>query len=180
MERILIIKHYLPGDKNFPNNDLPLLIYKNALTLEQSENENAISVERLFRKNDWRPSWRDGIYDYHHYHSTAHEVLGIYNGHAKVQFGGPLGVTQELNKGDIVVIPAGVAHKNLSCSNDFQCVGAYPTGQEYDIMYGEEDERSIAAHNVSHVLLPTHDPVFGKQGPLEKWWHVNEKVKVHA
>jgi uncharacterized protein YjlB len=180
MDRILIIKHYLTADKNIPNNDLPLLIYKDALTLNQSDIQNAITIEKLFRKNDWRPSWRDGIHDFHHYHSTAHEVLGIYSGHAKVQFGGSLGVIQEVSKGDIIVIPAGVAHKNLSCSDDFQCVGAYPTGQDYDIKYGEEDERAEAEHNIMMVALPTHDPVFGKQGPLEKWWHVHEKVKVHA
>jgi uncharacterized protein YjlB len=180
MEGILIIKHYLTADKNFPNNDLPLLIYKDAITLNQTGNQNAVIFERLFRKNDWKPSWRDGIYDYHHYHSSAHEVLGIYGGHAKVQFGGPLGVVQDVAAGDVIVIPAGVAHKSLSCSDDFQCVGAYPTGQDYDIKYGEEDERAEADHNIMKLTLPTHDPVFGKQGPLEKWWHVNEKVKVHA
>src|SRR5437899_804123 len=99
MEGILIIKHYLSGDKNFPNNEHPLLIYKNALTLNASDNQNAVVFERLFRKNDWNPSWRAGIYDFHHYHSTAHEVLGIFNGHAKVQFGGPLGVVQDVSKG---------------------------------------------------------------------------------
>jgi uncharacterized protein YjlB len=179
MERILIIKHFLPADKSFPNNEhLPLLVYKNALILEQSDDQNALSVEKLFRKNDWRPSWRDGVHDFHHYHSTAHEVLGIYNGHAKVQFGGPQGVIVEIAKDDVVIIPAGVAHKSLYCSEDFECVGAYPNGQEYDIMYGEEEERLLAENNINHVSLPTHDPVFGKQGPLEKWWAIHDKLKL--
>jgi uncharacterized protein YjlB len=179
MDRLFIIKHFLSADKNFPNNDaLPLLIYKNALTLEGTEEQNAVCVEKLFRKNDWHPSWRDGIHDFQHYHSTAHEALGIYSGHAKVQFGGPQGVIVEVACGDVIIIPAGVAHKSIHCSEDFQCVGAYPTGQEYDIMYGEENERIEAEDNIQHVPLTSHDPVFGKQGPLEKWWFIHEKLKV--
>ena len=179
MDQIFIIKHFLSPDRNFPNNELlPLLIYKNALTLVHSDEQNAVAFEKLFRKNDWRPSWRDGIYDFHHYHSNAHEVLGVYNGHAKVQFGGPQGVIVECSKGDVIVIPAGVAHKSLSLSDDFSCVGAYPTGQEYDIRYGEDDELKETSQNVGEVHQPTHDPVFGKQGPLEKWWGVHEKLKL--
>jgi uncharacterized protein YjlB len=178
MERIFIIKHFLSADKNFPNNEvLPLLIYKDALTLNQSDDQNAVSIEKLFRKNDWRPSWRDGIYDFHHYHSSAHEVLGVYSGHAKIQFGGPQGVIVEIAKGDVIIIPAGVAHKNMYGSDDFQCVGAYPTGQEYDMMYGEDTEKEEALKNINSLPTTTHDPVFGKQGPLEKWWHVHEKLK---
>ena len=181
MERILIIKHFLSADHEFPNNEsLPLLIYKHALTLDQSDNRNATTIKHLFRKNDWRPSWRDGIYDFHHFHSNAHEVLGIFSGHAKVQFGGPQGVIQELAKDDVVIIPAGVAHKSIYYSEDFQCVGAYPSGQEYDMRYGEEDELEEVRQNISMVKMPTHDPVFGKQGPLEKWWRVQEKSRVHV
>jgi uncharacterized protein YjlB len=178
MERIFIIKHFLSGDRKFPNNELlPLLLYKNALMLENSEEQNATNIEKLFRKNDWRHSWRDGIYDYHHYHSTAHEVMGIYEGSAKVQFGGPSGIMIELCKGDVIIIPAGVAHKCIH-GTDFKCVGAYPTGQEYDIKYGEDGERPEADENIANTLLPTHDPVFGKQGPLDKWWVMHEKLKV--
>lgn len=179
MERIFIIKHFLSPDRNFANNELlPLLIYKNALTLEQTEEQNAVSIEKLFRKNDWRPSWRDGIYDFDHYHSTAHETLGVYSGHAKVQFGGPNGVIIEIAKTDIIIIPAGVAHRCLHSSEDFKCVGAYPTGQEYDMMYGEDGEKPESELNIAAVKFPTHDPVFGKQGPLEKWWLMHEKIKI--
>jgi uncharacterized protein YjlB len=179
MERIFIIKHFLSGDKQFPNNEsLPLLVYKNALLLEKSDDENAVSIEKLFRKNDWRNCWRDGIYDYHHYHSTAHEAMGVYSGHAKVQLGGPQGVILELAKGDVIIIPAGVAHKSIHNSEDFKCVGAYPSGQDYDLKYGEDGERPEADQNIARLPLPTHDPVFGKQGPLDKWWVMHERLKV--
>ena len=32
---------------------------------------------KLFDSRGWGNSWRDGIYDYVHYHSSIHEVLGI-------------------------------------------------------------------------------------------------------
>ena len=59
----------------------------------------------------------------------------------KFSLGGDGGLTTELGKGDVVVIPAGVAHKNLGSSADFACVGAYPDGRSYDMNYGNEDER---------------------------------------
>jgi uncharacterized protein YjlB len=179
MEQILIIKHFLSGDKLFPNNEaLPLLLYKNALMLEKNADANATDIEKLFRKNDWKNSWRDGIYDYHHYHSTAHEVMGVYSGSAKVNFGGTQGLMLELTKGDVIIIPAGVAHKCIQSTDDFKCVGAYPSGQEYDMNYGEPGERPKADENIANTPLPTHDPVFGKQGPMEKWWMVQEKFKM--
>jgi uncharacterized protein YjlB len=171
MEKILIEKHFLSDDGTFPNNYvLPLLIYKNALTLEKGEDQNAGAIERLFRKNDWKNSWRDGIYDYHHYHSTAHEVMGIYEGDARVQFGGAKGPVIELSKGDVIIVPAGVAHKKISSTTNFKCVGAYPSGQDYDMCYGNTDERPETDRNISSTPLPNSDPVFGKEGPLEKWW----------
>ncbi len=73
--------------------------------------------------------WRNGIYGFHHYHSTAHEVLGVYAGWTDVQFGGQAGIGVRLEKNDVVLIPAGVAHKNLAQSTGFGIVGAYPRGQ---------------------------------------------------
>ncbi|MGK7395741.1 MAG: cupin domain-containing protein [Candidatus Cyclobacteriaceae bacterium M3_2C_046] len=161
----------LKDDGTFPNNDnLPLLVYKQAIDLNGSD--PASRVEQVFQSNQWGNSWRNGIYSYHHYHSTAHEVLGIYSGSAKVQLGGPEGEIFEVEKGDVIVIPAGVAHKNLGASPDFACVGAYPPGQNWDMNYGKEGERPQADQNIARVPLPETDPVFGSQGfLLEKWQH---------
>lgn len=154
-------------DGNFPNSDLPVLIYRDALGGQVT----AEALEELFKSNDWPPRWVDTIFDYHHYHSTAHEVLGVSSGSARVHLGGPSGKAFELTRGDVVVIPAGVAHKLDSASDDFAVVGAYPQGQDWDILKGEERERTIALDNLAAVPLPACDPVGGPQGPLVTIWH---------
>ena len=159
------ISHYLKDDGTFPNNQqLPLTIYKNAIDVSSGDAAN--KVEKVFTDNNWGNSWRNGIFSYHHYHSTAHEVLGIYQGSAKVQLGGPEGIILDVEPGDVIIIPAGVAHKNLGSSNDFACVGAYPPGQSYDMNYGKEGERPEADKNITKVPNPETDPVFGKESPF--------------
>ncbi|MEP6594402.1 MAG: cupin [Ginsengibacter sp.] len=165
-----IIKYILPGDEQFPNSSLWLLIYKNALTLPS---EGAVSfIEKIFESNNWKNSWRNGIYDYHHYHSITHEVLGVYDGAATVQFGGPNGESEHILKGDIIIIPAGVAHKCLEAQSNFKCVGAYPDGNNYDMNYGKPSERPEADENIREVPLPEKDPVYGSQGPLILNWEI--------
>jgi uncharacterized protein YjlB len=163
-----IVHTVLKDDGVFPNNNLPLILYKGVIDF--SEGEGPSIVEKLFRTNYWGSSWRNGIYGFHHYHSTAHEVLGVYSGSAKVQLGGEQGQTFEIEKGDIVLIPAGVAHKNLGSSMDFRVVGAYPEGQSWDMNYGKEGERPVADENIKNVPLPEMDPVFGESGPVTKLW----------
>src|SRR5438105_3929835 len=111
----------LKDDGLIPNNPkLPLLIYHGALNLPQPNPASAI--ERLLASNNWGGSWRNGIYNYHHYHSTAHEVLLVYAGSATVQLGGEHGLTENISAGDVIIIPAGVGHKNLGSSPDFAIV----------------------------------------------------------
>jgi uncharacterized protein YjlB len=127
-------------------------------------------VEELFHSNGWGGSWRNGVFAFHHYHSTAHEVLGVYSGSASVQLGGDEGIECEVRAGDVVVIPAGVAHKKLRSTGDFRVVGAYPAGQSPDMCYGKTEERPAADANISSVSKPVKDPVFGESGPLLKLW----------
>lgn len=161
----------LTDDDVFPNNaQLPLIVYRGAVTLPDPD--PAVGFEALFEANHWPPSWRYGVFGYHHYHSTAHEVLGIFRGHAKVQFGGEQGVVLSVAKGDVVVIPAGVAHKNLASSRDFCAVGAYPAGQRPDRCSGKPGERPQADANIAQVPLPQADPVYGETGALMAQWMV--------
>ena len=165
-----MIHRLIKDDGKFPNNGrLPLLAYQGVLILPTDD--PARGIEELFYAHNWGGSWRNGIFSYHHYHSTAHEALGVYSGNAKVQLGGPKGLKFEVQRGDVIVIPAGVAHKNLGSSLDFRVVGAYPAGQRYDMNYGKPGERPRADRNIARVVLPELDPVFGDTGPLIKLWH---------
>jgi uncharacterized protein YjlB len=153
-----------------PNNPtLPVLIYKGAI---EAKIDLAAEIEQMFEQNDWPPQWRDGIYDFHHYHSTAHEVLGIARGEARVMLGGPDGEEMSLFAGDVVVLPAGTGHKRLSASQEFLVVGAYPDGQDWDLIRGDEPEKLEAAKGrIRHVPLPLKDPVMGGKGPLMHLWN---------
>lgn len=164
----------LADDGLFPNNPrLPLLVYRHAFALPAGGDRAAV-IERVFHDNGWgHGCWRDGIYGYHHYHSTAHEALGVYAGRARVQFGGPHGVVVETGRGDVIVLPAGVAHKRLGASADFAVVACYPRGQDFDMNYGDLDERPAVEHNIAAVPLPPADPVFGERGPLLRYWKVS-------
>jgi uncharacterized protein YjlB len=163
-----VLAQRLKDDGVIPNSKLPLLIYEGALKL--TDRNPAALIEQLFQANRWGGSWRNGIYPYHHYHSTTHEVLAVFSGAATVQFGGEQGVTQTVAAGDVVIIPAGVAHKNLGASADFAVVGAYPAGRYYDMRYGKPSERPQADEIIARVPLPEADPVYGPNGPLFEHW----------
>jgi uncharacterized protein YjlB len=162
----------LTDDGVFPNNRrLPLLVYKRVLN---PDSPDLISqVQATFAENGWGGSWVDSIFDCHHYHSASHEVLAICGGRADIRFGGEHGITLILSAGDAVVIPAGVAHKNLGAGADFVVVGAYPHGQEsYDMCHGRRDERPAADKNIVCVPTPESDPLYGPDGPLTEHWRV--------
>jgi uncharacterized protein YjlB len=155
-------------DGEIPNNPvLPVLIYTQAVELH---GDPAVALEHLFSSNQWPPDWRDGIYDYHHYHSTAHEVLGIAKGEVKVRLGGEKGRDFELQAGDVVVLPAGTGHKCLSASDDLLVIGAYPPGQEWDVLRGAASDRPKALKRIERVPLPESDPVYGEDGRLLELW----------
>jgi uncharacterized protein YjlB len=161
--------HLLEDDGSIPNNQkLPLLVYQAALNL--SGQNPASTVGSLFRANNWGGFWRNGTYSFHHYHSTAHEVLAVCRGTARIQLGGEQGPVFSVGLGDVILIPAGVGHKNLGASSDFLVVGAYPPGQSWDMNYGKAGERPAADRNIARVPLPQTDPVFGSLGPLIDHW----------
>jgi uncharacterized protein YjlB len=160
--------HVLADDGTIPNSRLPLLVYLQAVDLGGVDPAGA--VETTLQAHGWGGGWRNGIFPYHHYHSTAHEVLVVYGGSARVQFGGEAGIVASVAAGDVVVIPAGVGHKNLGATADFGVIGAYPRGQTWDICYGRTGERPRADKNIARVPLPSADPVFGRGGPLLAHW----------
>ncbi len=164
-----VAAYLLADDGAIPNNPtLPLLVYKGALALP--DRDPAATIQALFATNRWGNSWRNGVYRYHHYHSTAHEVLACYSGSVTVKMGGESGVTLSVEKGDVIIIPAGVGHKNLGNSSNFGVVGAYPPGQTWDLLTGKSGERPRADQNIARVPLPPTDPIYGTTGPLIDEW----------
>jgi len=155
-------------DGVFPNSVLPLLLYRQALTSETAD--LASMLEERLGENDWCNSWRNGVYSFSHYHSSTHEVLAVFRGSATLHVGGENGRSVKLHAGDLIVIPAGVAHQNLRASEDFAVVGAYPDGRDWDLLRGRPGERPKADHAIAALPIPDNDPIYGAEGPLRQIW----------
>lgn len=159
---------FFEDDGEIPNNTLPLIMYLNAFS--EKENISARRLKRIFAENDWGNAWKNGVYNYHHYHSITHEVLGIYAGTARLHLGGEEGEEVDVKADDIIIIPAGVGHKSIESSSDFGVVGAYPKGSEYDLKIGKQSERPEVLHNISKVPIPDTDPLQGREEGIIKIW----------
>lgn len=161
--------HFLQDGGWCPNNaSLPLLVYRRAADGETGA--LASYFESLFGRHGWPPAWRYTIYDYPHFHSTSHEVIGIYRGNAEIRFGDEAGFTALLCPGDVVIIPAGVSHERLSASSDFHGVGAYPEGARVDEQTPDSEELAAARTRAARVPIPSMDPVLGHNGFIQKMW----------
>jgi uncharacterized protein YjlB len=146
----------------------PFVLYRGCVQLKETYDPAAI-IEDLFEANGWANSWRDGIYDYVHYHSRVHEVLGIARGTGRVRFGGDKGRIVSLKAGDVAILPAGTGHQCLKASDDFLVIGAYPPAGTYDECTKLED-RPRALKTIPKTAKPRKDPVYGAKGPLLKLW----------
>jgi uncharacterized protein YjlB len=151
-----------------PNNPMPFLVYKAAVDVGSGHPEK--TIEGLFGANGWGDMWRNGVYDFLHYHATVHEALGVARGHARVRFGGDKGKEFEIAAGDVAILPAGTGHQCLSASRDFSVVGAYPPGPPMDLVRPTLEAHAKALKTIPEVRLPKSDPVLGKDGPLVRLW----------
>ena len=159
----------LEDDGAIPNNaELPLLVYRQAVALP--EDDPASVFESLFTANGWPAAWRNGVHPFHHYHSTAHEALGVFSGRATACFGGEQGIRMSVSAGDVVIIPAGVGHKGIEATSDLGIVGAYPAGTAPDLCRGLAGERPACLKAIIRVPLPRSDPLYGAEGPLREHW----------
>jgi uncharacterized protein YjlB len=159
--------HRFEDDGSIPNSELPVLIYHRVGEVAG----DAAACEGLFDRNGWWRMWRDGIYPFHHFHSTAHEALGVVSGQATVVLGGPKkGQRFEFGAGDVAILPAGTGHCNEGAGDDFLVVGAYPRGQDWDLRRGDPAEHDEVLENIKRVPLPEADPVHGADGPLLELW----------
>ena len=160
--------HHFADDGDIPNSRYPLIVYAGAL--DPATPDLAGAFEALSRSHGWGNGWRNGIYPFHHYHSTAHEFLGIAGGSAEVRFGGEAGSTLAVSAGDAVLIPAGVGHKRVSASPDLLVVGAYPAGQHPDLCREDAVDGKSIRDRIRVLTPPAVDPVGGTDGPLLALW----------
>jgi uncharacterized protein YjlB len=157
--------HSFEDGGSIPNSRLPVLVYRDVDGARAPR-----ECEELFARNGWLGAWVDGIFSFHHFHSTAHEVLGIVAGTASVVLGGPNGRRFEVERGDVLVLPAGTGHCNAGSSADLLVVGAYPNGMRWDLRRGDPAERDEVLANIAAVPLPDADPVQGPNGALAELW----------
>ena len=158
-----------PRTARFPGPaGLPVLVYRSAFR-ERDPEACAALIERTFGHNGWRNGWRDTVYDYDHFHTSAHEVLGCYRGRATLQLAGPEGPTCELSAGDVLLLPAGAAHRRLAAEGEFAVVGCYAEGREYDMQRGDQGDASQIEQRLKALPLPARDPVYGADGPLQRY-----------
>ena len=146
----------------------PLIIYRGAVRTKGSKDSAAL-LDALFAANEWGRSWRDTIYDFVHYHSQIHEVLGVAGGTAVVEFGGVKGRHLSLKAGDIAILPAGTGHRLIKASRNFLVVGAYPSSGTYDECTDSRD-RPDARKRIAKVKKPPRDPIYGKTAGLSLIW----------
>ncbi|MFM9938061.1 MAG: hypothetical protein ACKVP7_01030 [Hyphomicrobiaceae bacterium] len=150
-------RHDLRDDGLVPNNSArPLVVYRAALPTGSPER-----IIKHFAANGWSNAWVNGIYPFHHYHATAHEVLGLAVGWAEVQFGGASGPIVRVEAGDAVLIPAGVGHCRRAASGDLTVVGAYPGGADWDLQRATPEARLASLPLIARVPMWPRDPVLG-------------------
>jgi len=160
---------YIAPTAEFPSSTLPVVMYCDALHLPPVL--QARYVKHLFKEHGWSNAWHNGVFTYHHYHSITHEVLGFIEGSTTLMLGGETGRQIRVHKGDVLIIPAGVAHRNLEEEHQVSCIGAYPGGHDYDINTGRQGERPAADRNIAAVPLPAQDPLYGPHEGICRIWH---------
>lgn len=157
--------YHFEDDGTIPNN--PTL---NVIFYPEAFKDDLERMEAVFNRNNWLNSWTGGVFEYHHYHSNTHEVIGVRSGSATLQLGGEGGEQIKVKAGDVAVLPAGTGHKKIGSTPDFQVVGAYPNGVSHNLKTGEPGERPYVLEDIQNAPLPQTDPVYGKNGPLLDNW----------
>lgn len=160
----------LPPNGWVPNHRvLPVIVYRRALSPDTADAASlADAFDARFSANGWPPQWRDSVFDYHHFHSTAHEVLAVFAGRAELILGGPGGHVLRVSAGDALLLPAGTGHCLASRDDGFQVSAGYPAGQQWDIR--REALTPQEASVMEALPFPRSDPLCGDCGPLIEHW----------
>lgn len=140
---------------------LPVLVSRTAVDHELLD--IAAALEALFRSNGWVCRPQGTLQGEYHYHSTAHEVIGIASGSAILGIGGPHSVRIAVDASDLLVLPAGTGHCRLADRAGFCVITANPPDQEADICRTTASTEIASA--IEAVPYPTSDPVLGVPPP---------------
>lgn len=190
LPHLRVSRHAIPPYAGLPNSSAtggkPLVIYRGAFRPTTTTTTTvgagsggsgfADAVEaHLGRVGAAVPQWRYTMYRRTHFHSTAHEVLVVVRGRARLCFGGeenPDRVEVEVGAGDVMVVPAGVGHRLLDDLEEegeggesYEMVGAYPPGCEWDMCYGRPGEEG-KVKGIKGLGWFERDPVYGDEGPV--------------
>lgn len=159
-------KHFFTDDGTVPNSHLPIILYL------QVANNSSLSdwFENKLKENNWGNNWRDIVLPYDHFHSNTHEVLALSSGTVSLKIGGNQGKIFNLSAGDVLIIPGGVGHYSVSKHTNYQFIGGYPNGNDWDLRTGLPEERPAVLANLAKIILPKTDPIFGENGHLIDLW----------
>ena len=166
-----VVMHFADDGVVLNNPRFPVLVYRGVVPLPSKAFRPGAVLDALFETNGWGRSWRDTVYDFVHYHSRVHEVMGVARGSAEIECGGVKGRILKVKAGDVVVLPAGTGHRLIKSTKNFLVVGAYPKDGTYDECTDTRD-RVDAAKRIAKVRKPQKDPVYGKDGLLRKVWKI--------
>lgn len=170
IDSLRISRHYIPPYGPFPNcrpTNQPLIIYHQVFP----PGSVSLIQRHLCQKRVVEPQWVHSMYREHHFHSTTHEVLVISKGSALLCFGGkenPDRVEYEAKQGDVLVVPAGLAHALLEDKGGFEMVGSYPIGADrWDHCTATSgEEMDVVEKRIKGLAWFRMDPVYGNRGPL--------------
>ncbi|KAH7048363.1 hypothetical protein B0J12DRAFT_755322 [Macrophomina phaseolina] len=158
-----------------PNSSFPVLVYRNVLPTPVDEE----STSEFLQHNKWEKKGTWGAIMTKHFHPNTHECYGIFRGTSTLVFGeGGLdapgtGVRCTVSAGDVVVVPAGVAHASATSADDYKYIGVYPQGSpkwrnEWGKRAVEDDDPLLS--EIAAVPVPACDPVYGAGGPAVRIW----------
>ena len=155
---ITVLRLYMKSNgTHYPNNEeVPTLIYKGAHDGDERTGRDALL------RHGWSEPWKWGIFPYHHYHTAAWEALLCVSGGALIQLGGEGGPSTQVGLGDLLLIPPGVVHKQLSSRDNFALLGSYPrSSPSVDNVRATSPPTKAQLRNIAAAAVPKADPLLG-------------------
>ncbi|XXH00782.1 hypothetical protein Hte_007133 [Hypoxylon texense] len=168
--------HYLEETPWVPNSKLPIVVYRGALA--HCENEDAVK-EALEANGGWKKGGAWNAWFKAHFHPNAHECYGVVQGTSELSLGrSPLdppekGMSLKVDRGDVIVLPAGVSHCSSTASSDYRFVVLFPTGApRWVSVWFDQPMETVSDYKIQSqkVSLPSHDPIYGEGAGLVETW----------